>query len=263
MLSRALPRAALKAAAPSRLSGIHRVASALTASPAVLSLLAPRAFGSAAGPALAALPKLARDPAMAEVAARLFPLTATAIAAGPARGFTSAVPAAAPATAAAAKEGAAASAGTEDGKKEEKKPSRMTVLLKAYGPIAIATYLGIYLVTLGVIFIIVNANSSMSAEEIIAKVEEKGWVSGSLKTRLDNMVKGASHTWVNFAAAWILTKFTEPIRLVVTGMITPTIARRFGRAPPLAATKAAGFLPLIFIPALASRLSAESCEEEI
>ena len=36
----------------------------------------------------------------------------------------------------------------------------------------------------------------------------------------------------NFAVAWVLTKFTEPLRFAVTATATPSIARFVGRAPP-------------------------------
>jgi len=35
-----------------------------------------------------------------------------------------------------------------------------------------------------------------------------------------------------FALAWVTTKFTEPVRLLVTIMIVPRIARYLGRVPP-------------------------------
>jgi hypothetical protein len=36
----------------------------------------------------------------------------------------------------------------------------------------------------------------------------------------------------SFMMAWLVTKLTEPLRLVVTVGITPRIARALGRAPP-------------------------------
>ena len=35
-----------------------------------------------------------------------------------------------------------------------------------------------------------------------------------------------------FAAAWVMTKFTEPLRLFVTLGVVPSIARWIGRVPP-------------------------------
>ena len=34
-----------------------------------------------------------------------------------------------------------------------------------------------------------------------------------------------------FMFAWLLTKFTEPVRAVATAAVTPTVARALGRAP--------------------------------
>jgi hypothetical protein len=150
------------------------------------------------------------------------------------------------ATSAPAAEGAAKPA------EGEKKVGRLSALIKAYGPIAIGTYLGIYVVVLFCIFLVVNSSFGMTAEEIIAKIESWGILSESLKKRLDGMVAGASPMMVNFAAAWIMTKFTEPIRLIVTGLITPSVARFLGRAPPAAV---AAFIPLVFIPVASQRLA--------
>ena len=35
-----------------------------------------------------------------------------------------------------------------------------------------------------------------------------------------------------FAISWVMTKFTEPLRLGVTVAIVPTVARFLGKAPP-------------------------------
>lgn len=39
-----------------------------------------------------------------------------------------------------------------------------------------------------------------------------------------------------FAVAWVMTKFTEPIRLGFTLVTVPTIARYFGKVPPSEST---------------------------
>lgn len=143
--------------------------------------------------------------------------------------------------------GASSGAGATD--TTTQKVGRLRHMMQVYGPIAIGTYLGIYVIVLGCIFLFVNSSFGMTAQEVIAMVEGWGILSESLKKRLDGMVEGASPLMVNFAAAWILTKFTEPLRLVIAGALTPRVARWIGKAPASGPGAAAAAAALFLLPA--------------
>ncbi|DAZ98247.1 TPA: hypothetical protein N0F65_008932 [Lagenidium giganteum] len=123
---------------------------------------------------------------------------------------------------------------------------RLKDLWRKYGVVAIGTYFTMYGVVLGSIYVAI----------------EKGWVSTARVSRSDgenasqefNVVTAtnkfvtlaedlgiAKHLDVqrvgpktgSFLIAWIVTKFTEPLRLALTLAITPRISRLIRRAPKL------------------------------
>ena len=104
-------------------------------------------------------------------------------------------------------------------------PSRIVTLWRQYGLVFLGTYLGIYVVTLGSVYELVSSNylSAGNAAELLRYVY------------LDRVVDvdKIDPRMGNFAVAWILTKFTEPVRFVVAATVTPRVARLVGRAPPL------------------------------
>ena len=117
-------------------------------------------------------------------------------------------------------------------------------LWKAYGYIAVGSYLGLYIVTLTSIYLSLDFDI-FHAETFGFKPEE-----AVLKVcRLFESITGskalpefiAQNPKVGtFALAWVMTKFTEPIRLGVTVAAVPNIAKLFGRSPnPSAAAAAA------------------------
>ncbi len=131
-----------------------------------------------------------------------------------------------------------------------KKMSAMD-MFKKYGMTAVATYLSIYVATLFTIFLIVSAGIGLTADELVAKIKSWDILPDSVNHRLDSMLKGASPAMVNFAAAWVATKFTEPFRIVATAAVLPSVIRRFtNRAPP---AQKALLLPLAFVSAVSSK----------
>jgi hypothetical protein len=98
-------------------------------------------------------------------------------------------------------------------------------LWEKYGIVFLGFYGGLYLVTLGSIYEVV-ALKHVDPHGVVAYLHSIG---------VDNYVDVspiASSKAGNFALAWILTKFTEPLRLAFTVTITPSLARFLGYAPP-------------------------------
>lgn len=114
--------------------------------------------------------------------------------------------------------------------------SKVKVMWKNYGVVAITTYLCVYLCTLSSVFLsldydIFNAASfgldPAAAVQKVCDIFES--VTGS--QALPNYIR--DHPKVGtLAIAWVMTKFTEPIRLGFTLATVPQIARWLGRVPP-------------------------------
>lgn len=113
--------------------------------------------------------------------------------------------------------------------------SKIKGLWQNYGTIAIGTYLGVYLTTLGSIFIAIDFDIFNAASVGLdpAFAIKKFCDIAEVITRshaLPNYIE--EHPRVGtFAIAWVMTKFTEPVRLGFTLLTVPSIARFFGKAP--------------------------------
>jgi hypothetical protein len=108
---------------------------------------------------------------------------------------------------------------------QEQPPSnRLAVMWKQYGVVFLSTYFSIYCTALGTMYELVSSNllSAGSAIDLLSYVHLDQVLD---LTKIDPRAG-------NLAVAWILTKFTEPVRLVLAISITPRIARLVGRAPP-------------------------------
>jgi len=103
---------------------------------------------------------------------------------------------------------------------DEAKVGKFRQLWNKYGVVAIVTYFGIYLVTLSSVYLLVSTGALGS--DAIAIFHKLG---------LDQYFDTAkiSPKAGNFTVAWLLTKFTEPVRLGITIAILPWVARLFGR----------------------------------
>lgn len=132
----------------------------------------------------------------------------------------------------------------QKGPEEPKKGGDIEATSKKYGKYAgvgLAVYFGVYLVTLASVFGIVYSGAGLTAEEIIKKIEESEWVPQSIKDLANKHLVNASPLTVNFVAAWLLTKLTEPLRVVVTAAIVAKMSKK-----GMITAKSAG-LPLAFI----------------
>ena len=117
--------------------------------------------------------------------------------------------------------------------KESSKKSRITVwnLWNQYGVVFLGTYLGVYCVTLSSLFLLLNFGlvGEERANQIVVDVAEYfDW------SDLNQVDPDSWHAWIfnmnaNLPIAWILTKFTEPLRLATAVAITPTFARLLKR----------------------------------
>lgn len=127
--------------------------------------------------------------------------------------------------------------------------------LKQYGPVFVGTYASLYLVTLGSIYAGVDSgfidpvtlfshisNIAGHVGSTVSEVEEMA----ESKSTADVVISYLDHyAWTrpavpfleknphfaNLGVAWVATKFTEPIRLVVTMGIVPKLADYFGYVP--------------------------------
>lgn len=91
-------------------------------------------------------------------------------------------------------------------------------LLKKYGYIGVGVYLGIYVLTLFGIFLLLEEDI-LSVNTVLQKLKEYGW------DNLINTEDMKTRRKTNFAVAWVLTKFTEPVRFAVTLAVLPLVAK--------------------------------------
>jgi hypothetical protein len=106
---------------------------------------------------------------------------------------------------------------------------KIKLLWKRYGMMFVATYLSVYGATLTGIFAtldfgLLNASSiGLEQAAVVAKVSNMIESATGIKW-LPNYFRENPRV-ATLAVAWVATKFTEPLRLGVTVMITPTVAK--------------------------------------
>jgi len=98
-----------------------------------------------------------------------------------------------------------------------KKPGKLRQLVREYGALGVAVYIGVYLTTLGSLFAAVETNI-LPAGDALNMLRRIG---ADRLFDLDKINPSAG----NFAVAWILAKFTEPFRMLTTLAILPRIGR--------------------------------------
>jgi hypothetical protein len=100
--------------------------------------------------------------------------------------------------------------------------ARLKHMIKSYGYFAVAAYLGVYVVTLAGLYGAVKAGLIRGPEKLDEYVNNwtvKRWLFGDREFHIPPAL-------TQFATAWVLTKTTEPVRLVVTIGILPGLVRR-------------------------------------
>jgi len=120
--------------------------------------------------------------------------------------------------------------------------SKVKYMWKSYGAIAIGTYFGLYLTTLGSLFFALDFDvfhaasvglDPVHAVQKVCDIFERVTGNGALPNYIRENPRVGT-----FAVAWVMTKFTEPIRLGVTLLTVPSIARFFGKVPAVTVTVA-------------------------
>ena len=100
--------------------------------------------------------------------------------------------------------------------------SQLRRLFRQYGAVAVGSYLTIYVSTLGLLYVAVK-------ERWVGGMDVQHWMDWlGMSGYLEKLDPRSG----DFAVAWIATKVTEPLRLGLTAVVTPTIARWLGSAPP-------------------------------
>lgn len=101
---------------------------------------------------------------------------------------------------------------------------KLKELAKRYGWFPVATYLGIYVIALTGIYILVKAGAVTGpSPERINNFINNWFIK---KAIVGDKVLTVPPGIIDFATAWVLTKTTEPVRLVTTIAIVPAVARR-------------------------------------
>ena len=127
--------------------------------------------------------------------------------------------------------------------------------LKQYGPVFVGTYASLYLITLGTIYGGVDSGS-IDPVTLFSHISNIAGHVGTEVSGADEMAESKStaqivisyldhYSWTrpavpfleknphfaNLGVAWVATKFTEPVRLVVTMGIVPKLADYLGYVP--------------------------------
>lgn len=99
----------------------------------------------------------------------------------------------------------------------------MLQLMVQYGYLTLATYLGVYVMTLASLYALVRLGA-IEGPDVNAFINAM-----HIKKALYAPDIAIPPVMLQFGTAWVLTKMTEPVRLAVTVVAIPIIARR---APP-------------------------------
>ena len=99
----------------------------------------------------------------------------------------------------------------------ESRTSRFKTLVRKYGPIAVVFHLSVYGTTLMGFYKAVEWKLVSAGDA----VDMARWVGLDRFMDLEKVNPSAG----NLAVAWVLAKFTEPVRWILTAMCTPRIAR--------------------------------------
>jgi hypothetical protein len=103
---------------------------------------------------------------------------------------------------------------------------RFKYFVRSYGYLTVAAYLGVYVVTLFSIFGLVRAG-------VIRGPDVNSWLNNwRVKKAITDKPVALSPVATDFGVAWLLTKTTEPLRLVATIALMPVLVRRL---PPVLA----------------------------
>lgn len=103
--------------------------------------------------------------------------------------------------------------------------AKLLALAKEYGYFSVATYFGVYLATLSVVYglVVAGAVPAFDVNEFMNSLTLKKWMVGPEPIVLPR--------WgLDFMTAWVITKTTEPARVLVTIALVPFLAKRLPNA---------------------------------
>ncbi|CAB9521496.1 Protein of unknown function (DUF1279) [Seminavis robusta] len=115
-------------------------------------------------------------------------------------------------------------------------------MMNTYGPTFLWTYLSVYALTLGGLYVGVESGM-LDPVTLLGYINGSNDEVGSTAEALAELMKQYTLTepfvdtvqekphLANLAIAWITTKFTEPIRLGTSAAVVPVVARHFGVVP--------------------------------
>lgn len=94
-------------------------------------------------------------------------------------------------------------------------------MIKSFGYFVVAAYFTLYLIVLSFIYMLVKVN-------LIPTPDVNGWINSM---RLKKIIMGDDEVdipeWcADFATAWVVTKTTEPVRLIATIAAVPILLRK-------------------------------------
>ena len=105
-----------------------------------------------------------------------------------------------------------------------------------YGMVGVGTYLTVYVSTLGFIFVSLDydlfsaSTFGLNPEDAIHKVADLIEATTGSK-QFPSYIK-ENPRMGTFSIAWVMTKFTEPVRFFFTLAIVPSLSRALGYSPP-------------------------------
>lgn len=89
--------------------------------------------------------------------------------------------------------------------------------IKKYGILGVVLYFAVYFITLGSLFLVFQ-QGLFATKDVLQWLHNNG-----LDKYIDLNDLKKSEKYANLGVAWVLTKFTEPLRLAITVAITPSV----------------------------------------
>ena len=124
----------------------------------------------------------------------------------------------------------------EESEEDASMKGKLKLMWKRYGMVAIGTYLGIYVSVLSSVFFALDYDifraATFGLDPVAAVKKVCDLVESTTgNTSLPGYIR--EHPRVGtFAVAWVFTKFTEPLRLLVAVSVTPSVSRLLKYSPP-------------------------------
>ncbi|KAL9649678.1 hypothetical protein ABK040_003355 [Willaertia magna] len=111
----------------------------------------------------------------------------------------------------------------EEIRQQEGLLAKVKRFIKRYGLLGVAVYFGVYFLTLGLLFLLLQ-QGLLNTKSVLLWLHEKGF-----DKWIDTSDLQKSSQYANFAVAWVLTKFTEPLRFAITIALTPAVYKLIRR----------------------------------